>query len=462
MNQNSDLALKNFGYEQTLNRVMDLKALVFFGLAYLCPGAIFTTYGLVTTMTHGMLALTYVIATIAMMFTAFSYSHMVKAYPISGSVYSYVTRSINPYLGFLSGWSILMDYLLLPLLNFVAPAIFISAFIPAIPSWAIVLVLIILVTAINCRGIQITSIANTIMVIASLVFVIAVVLFSIKWILTGNGAATLLDDKAVFNPFEYNKPDVGISAILSGASILALSFLGFDAVTTVSEEAIEPEKNVGKAILIVCFGAGAAFILISYLMQLAWPDAWQHFSNVEAGANEYIARICGNVMLYINMAIIIVGASGAAVASQSSAARILFCMGRDGSLPKRFFAYVHPKYKTPLNNILLIAVISLSGLLMNISIATSLINFGALAGFAFVNLSVIAHYYIRKKCRSGINVIKYLIFPLIGAVICLVIWVNLAAIAKILGFTWLGIGFVWLMITTKFFKQLPPDLKLDE
>lgn len=462
MNEHNNSVLEDFGYEQELNRVMDLKALVFFGLAYLGPGAIFTTYGLVTCMTHGMLALTYVVATAAMLFTALSYSHMVKAYPISGSVYTYVTRSIHPYLGFLSGWAILMDYLLLPVLNFVAPGIFLSSIFPAVPPWVIALTMILLVTLINCRGIQITSLANTVIVIVSAAFVVAVVIFSIKWLLTGNGSATLFDLNAFINYPEFSKPEVGFSAILSGASILALSFLGFDSVTTVSEEAIEPEKNVGKAILIVCLGAGLAFILISYIFQLAWPEAWQQFSNAEAGASEYIFKICGSVLTYILVGIIVVGAGGCAIASQSSVARILYVMGRDGVLPKKFFGYIHPKYKTPVHNILLVAVISLSGLFMNIAKATSLINFGALAGFIFVNLSVIAHYYIRKKHRGGTEILKYLILPLMGAVICLLLWLNLDVFAKILGFSWFGIGFIWLTITTKFFRQLPPDLRLDE
>ena len=460
--EKTNTGIEQFGYEQTLSRVMDFKMLVFFGLAYLAPCTIFTTYGIVTGMTHGMLSLSYLVATIAMLFTALSYSHMVKAYPIAGSVYSYVTRTIHPHAGFLAGWIILMDYLLLPLINFVGAGIFINAILPFIPTWSVILSMLILVTVINCLGIRIASNVNTVLVIISMIFVLAIIFFSIKWILGGNGSGTLLDMNAFINLSELNKPDVGISAILGGASILALSFLGFDSVTTVAEEATEPEKNIGKAIITVCLGAGFMFVITSYIFQLAWPEGWCQFENVEAAANELISKVAGQFMQYVFIAIIIICAGASAIASQASAARILFGMGRDGALPKKFFAQINTKHKTPTNNILLIAALSLTGLFMNIEIATSIINFGALAGFTLVNITVIVHYFVRKKQRNGIAVIKYLILPIIGAIICGSLWLNLASYAKILGFIWLFVGLVWLAYSTKFFKILPPDMKLDE
>jgi putrescine importer len=156
-----------------------------------------------------------------------------------------------------------------------------------------------------------------------------------------------------------------------------------------------------------------------------------------------------------------VGCTASAIASQSSAARILFGMGRDGALPKKFFAYVHPKYKTPTCNILLIGVLSLIAIFLSLDIAVSLVNFGALAGCIMVNISVIAHYYVRGKQRSGQSILIHLILPILGAVVCFAIWLSLAADAKILGFIWLAVGIVYLAITTNFFRKLPADLKLE-
>ncbi|MCL1896378.1 MAG: APC family permease [Clostridiales bacterium] len=454
--------LESFGYKQSLKRVMPLGSLVLFGLAYMAPGTIFGTYGLVTEMTHGMLALTYIVATIAMVFTAFSYNQMVKAYPLAGSVYSYVQRSINPHAGFISGWAILMDYLLIPMLNYLIISIFMRPVFPDIPGWAWVVTVIIIVTIVNFLGIQVTAWANNVLVIAQFVFVIACLLFVFKWLSQGFGAATFFDFSAIYNSFEFQNNGMSWSLILTGASILALSFLGFDAVTTVAEEAIEPQKNVGRAILIICIGAGVYFTIVAYFFQLAWPTGWQEFADVETGSYELIEMVGGTIMGYLFVAITIVGCTASAIASQSSAARILFGMGRDGVLPKKFFGYVHPRFKTPSLNIFLIGGIGFVAIVLSLDVAISLVNFGALAGFGMVNISVIFHYYIRGKQRSGKSILIHLILPILGAVVCFTIWANLAADAKILGFIWLAVGVVYLAITTNFFRKLPVDLKLEE
>ena len=453
--------LENFGYEQSLKRVMPLSSIVLYGLAYMAPGTIFGTYGLVTGMTHGMLALTYALALLAMIFTALSYSNMVKAFPVAGSAYSYVQRSINPHVGFLAGWAILMDYLLIPMLNYIIAALFLGAVFPNVPSWIWILSMLLIVTVINFIGIQMTSWTNNALVVLQFVFIGALLIYIFKWLADGNGAATFFDWSAIFNAVEFKQDGMGLGMLLTGASILALSFLGFDAVTTIVEEAKDPEKNVGKAILIICIGAGGFFIVLAYFFQLAWPTAWKDFASPDTGAYEMIVMVAGSVMGYLFTAITVLGTLASALASQASASRILFGMGRDSVLPKKFFGFVHPKHQTPTNNILLIGAISLIALALNLGTAISLVNFGALAGFAMVNLSVVFHYYIRKKMRSFGQTIKYLIFPLIGAIVCAAIWLSLAPNAKILGFAWLGIGFVYLAITTNFFRKLPPDLKME-
>jgi amino acid transporter len=454
--------LERFGYEQSLKRVLPLSFLIFYGLAYLSPVTIFSTYGLVTNMTHGMVSLTYTVATLAMVFTAYSYSQMSKVYPMAGSAYTYTQRSLNPYIGFLSGWAILMDYLLLPMINYLLAAIFLTPYFPGVPSWVWVLGYIIVVTFINYNGITITAWANNALIIVQFIFILAFVLFLAKWISAGGGAGTFFDWNAFLNPVEFNKPEMGWGVILSGASILALSFLGFDAVTTVSEEAINPEKNVGIAIMVTCIGAGLMFIVVSYLMQLSWPTAWNEFQVVDSGAQELIVKVAGSVMGYLFTATYCIGCLACAMSSHSSAARILFGMGRDGALPKKFFGYVHPKHQTPTYNVLLVGAVSLSALFLSLAAACSLINFGALAGFTLVNISVIAHYFIRHKQRGGLGVIRYLIVPLIGAAVCFTIWLNLDVHSKILGFSWLAVGIIYLAATTGGFKKLPPEMKLSE
>lgn len=457
---NSD-QLGKYGYQQELKRVLPLSSLIYYGLAYLVPLTIFTTYGLVTNMTHGMLSLTYLVATIAMTFTAFSYANMVKAYPMAGSAYSYVHRSINPHIGFLSGWIILIDYLLLPMLNYLVAALFLTAALPGIPSWVWILTFIAFVTVSNYFGIQVTARVNSALIWIQMIFLVALMIFIVKYILTGGGAGTLYDWSAFYNAVELNKPEMGWSVIFTGASILALSFLGFDAVSTISEEAINPEVNVGKAIIITCVGAGIVFILVTYFLQLAWPTAWFDIKNVDTGAYDLINKVAGSFMGYLFTAAYVVGCLASATASQASASRILYGMGRDNILPKQFFAYLHPQYKTPTYSIFLIALLSLSALVFSLATAASLVNFGALLGFAMVNISVIAHYFVKNKKRSGIDILRYLIAPLCGAGICLLIWYNLDVHSKLLGFSWLAVGIIYLASTTKLFKKLPPEMTVE-
>ena len=458
----SEGIVEKFGYDQSLKRVMPLGSLVLFGLAYMAPGTIFGTYGIITEMTHGMLALTYIVATIAMFLTALSYNQMVKAYPLAGSVYSYVQRSINPHIGFMSGWAILMDYLLIPMLNYLIIALYMRPVFPDVPGWAWIVGAIVVVTVVNLLGIQVTAWANNVLVLVQFVFVIACVIFAIRWVLIGNGAAMLFDWSAIYNAVEFENNGMSFGLILTGASILALSFLGFDAVTTIAEEAIEPEKNVGKAILIICLGAGIYFTVVAFFFQQAWPTGWMEYEDPEIGSYELVYRIGGAFMGYLFVAVTIVGCTASAIASQSSAARILFGMGRDGVLPKKFFGHVNQRFKTPSYNILLIGAIALIAIVLSLEVAVSLVNFGALAGFIMVNLSVIFHYFIRGKKRSGKSILLHLILPILGAVVCFTIWLSLASDAKILGFIWLAVGVVYLAATTNFFRKLPAEMKLEE
>jgi amino acid transporter len=437
---------------------MGLGSLVFFGLAYLAPVTIFSTYGSVQESTHGMLSFTYLIATLGMALTALSYSHMSKAFPIAGSVYSYVQRSIHPHAGFLSGWAILMDYLLLPMINFLLAGIYLNAAFPEVPNWVFILGYIVVVTIINILGITVTSLANNILIIIQFVFVAFFVIIAIRFIAGGGGLGTLADTTAFVNPVELK--EIGMGTIMTGASILCLSFLGFDAVTTIAEEAKDPQKNVGRALIITCIAAGAIFILVSYVFQAAWPNGWTEFENPDSAAAELIVRIAGNVVGYFFTAVYCIGCLASAIASQASAARILYGMGRDSVLPKKFFAHLS-KRQTPTYNIFLIAVISLTAIFLELTHAISLINFGALAGFALVNISVIAWYFVRQRRRSGLDIIKYLIVPLAGAAVCIAIWISLSPDAKQLGFIWLACGVVYLAVTTNFFRKLPPDLKLE-
>lgn len=446
------------GSGSSLNRVLSLPSLVFYGLAFMVPLTFFTTYGLVTTLTHGMVSLTYVVTTFFMAFTAFSYTRMTKAYPVAGSVYTYVNKSMNPYLGFMSGWTILIGYIFLPMLNYVICAIYLSAAMPFVPTWVWIIIFTIVVTGVNYFGVKVTDIVDKTLVWVQLIFVVAFMLFVFKWLATGNGAATFVDPTAFLNMEEFSKPGMGIPILLSGASLLALGFLGFDAISTLSEEAINPEKNIPRAILITCIGAGIMFVIVTYFLQLAWPTAWIEMNDPDGGSYELIELVGGSAVAYIFTAAYVLGCMASSISGVASASRVLYGMGRDGILPKKFFGYLHPKYKTPTYSVFLIGGIGLLAIVFSLTTAASLLNFGALLGFTMVNLSVIAHYFARGHKRTGMDIVRYLIAPAFGAVFTFVLWINLDYMSKILGFIWLAIGFIYLAYSTKFFKKLPAEM----
>lgn len=449
--------LYTLGYEQSLKRVLNVRQLVWFGLSYLAPIGVFTQFGLLAGMTHGMMTLSYIVSTMVIMFTAFSYAKMVSVYPISGSAYSYVQRSVNPHIGFITGWTMLLDYTLLPMICILYLGLFMNNYCPAVPVWAWIIISVVIVCIINILGIEPTVTVNTWTVILQAGFALLFLFVVAKLIMEGGGAGTFFSGKAV-----YNAPEFHMDVFLRSVGILTIAFLGFDAVTTLAEEAIQPEKTVGRALILVCLLAGGFFVLESYFCQIAWPAGWQEIADPNTGFLEVSLQIHANYMQSLYFWIGNLASLTCAISVQAAIARILFGMGRDGALPKKFFAYVNPRFKTPVFNILLVSAISLLAIAFSDRLvdAVSLISFGALLGFTMVNIAVIFHFYLRGKRRSPSDTIQYLVFPLIGAGLCLYFLFNLASQTKMLGFTWLGLGVVYTAATTNFFRKLPPDLKL--
>ena len=249
---------------------------------------------------------------------------------------------------------------------------------------------------------------------------------------------------------------------MNGAAIMAIVFVGFDSVTTYSEETVQPEKNMPRAVLIICVGAAVEFFIAAYIMNCGWPDAVGNMQNPDTAITEYNVHIGISWMNTIFVAINTLACLGCCIAGQGATSRILLGMGRDGFIPKKFFGYIHPKFKTPSRNVLLSVAIGFTALIFQDSLtnAMSLVSFGAITGFIFTNISVIAAFWMRDKERSGVGLVKYLILPVIAAAACVYLWLSLAPMAKIVGFSWLTLGVVFLAIKTKGFKQLPPEMNL--
>jgi len=437
-----------------LKRSLTVFPLVLFGLAYMAPTTVFTGYGIVAEITKGMVPAAYIVALIGLLFTAHSYGQMVKAYPVAGSAYTYTQRALNPHIGFLTGWVILLDYLFLPMINALLIALYLNSYFPTVPFSVWLIVFLILITTVNVIGVKIATKMNLLLIGSQFLIIAIFIVLSIKGLLKGMGSGTLFMSSPFLNG------ETSLSLVLAGSSILCLSFLGFDSVTTFSEETINAKKVIPKAIFLIVLIGGGLFVTISYLIHLVYPN-FQSFKNPDSAALEIAVYVGGNLSQSIFLGGCIIGTLASGLSSQASVSRLLYAMGRDGVLPKQIFGYLHPKFRTPIYSIILVGIFSLSALFVDLATASSFINFGALVAFTFVNFSVISHYFIREKQRNGINILKYLIFPLMGAGFAIWLWASLDSRALLLGIGWLGLGFLVLISTTKMFSERPPELSVD-
>ena len=320
-----------------------MPALVLFGMVYMVPLTVFTTYGIVTQLTGGRLSVAYLVTLAAMVFTARSYARMAAAYPVAGSAYAYTQKSFGAPIGFLAGWSLLLDYLFLPMLNYLVIGIYMGAAIPAVPPWVFILVSIVVVTVLNIVGIVSVARANFLLLALQIVF-IAVFLVMAVVTISGSGSVNLMA------PFTGDGTVEGASPIFAGAAILCLSFLGFDAVSTLSEEAKDPTRSVPKAIMIATVASGLIFFGLSYVSQLVFPS--NNFEDVDAGSLDVMTTAGGQFLNTFFTAAYVAGCIGSALTSQASVARILFAMGRDGILPRqgvraRVGAVLHADVRDP-------------------------------------------------------------------------------------------------------------------
>lgn len=438
-----------------LERSLTLAPLVLFGISFMALGTVFSTYGIAAQLTQGMVPVAYILALVAMLFTALSYGKMAGAFPIAGSAYTYAQKAISPSVGFMVGWSILVDYLFIPMVNYLIFASFLHAALPSVPEYVWILLMIVLVTFINIRGIKLAANVNTLINACALLFIVTFCVLSIRHIATNQSIFHLFS----ITPF-FQQGTTGFTAIMAGASLLCFSFLGFDSVTTFAEEVKNPEKLLPRAVMIVTLVGGLVFIVVSYLAQLVYPD-YTSFADPDSAAFVIIQYVGGDLLASFFIVMIATGTFGSAMVSHASVGRLLYSMGRDGVLPKKLFAYLHPNWKTPIFNLLLVSAISLSALFMTLGTAASLINFGAFLAFSCVNISVIIHFFVRKKERTGWALFRNLLFPIIGTMMDLYLLVNLDSYSLILGIIWFCIGFVYLLVLTKGFKRKPPQMEID-
>lgn len=436
-----------------LQRTLSLGSVVLFGIAYMTPIIVLGTFGILAQSTAGMVPAAYLAALVAMFFTAMSYGRMAAAFPVAGSAYSYVRKAISPKLGFIAGWAVLLDYLFLPMAIWLIGAAYLASAFPSIPQWIWVLAFIGITSAINIIGLKLANGINALLMLVQFLVLIAFVALCVHYI-GGDASTPLWSVKPFFNG------DMQMPLIMSGAAIACYSFLGFDAVSTLTEETRDPRRTIPRAIMLITLIGGLIFVGVSYFVQIAHPSF--QFDSVDSAAYEIARNIGGDLFVSIFLIGLIVGQFASGLSAQASGSRLLFAMGRDGVLPKSFFGTLHARFGTPVNSILLCAVVALLALKLDVTTSTSFINFGAFLAFSLVNLSVIFHYWIGGEKKGLRELVLFLIFPFIGLLADIWLMVSLDHLAVYLGLSWLAIGVVYLAVLTGGFRRQPPEMDFQE
>ena len=388
-------------------------------------------FGVLSERGNGHAVTAILLAMVAMLFTAISYGRMAQVYPSAGSAFTYVSKEINPLLGFITGWSMTMDYMLNPMISIIWCSKAAMNFAPGVPYWSWVIFFFLLFTCLNLGGIKTTARINEGLAIAMGIVIAFFAIAAARYIFgfPHDGAAFFT------RPF-YDPATFKLGSVLGGTSLAVLTYIGFDGISTLSEEVENPKRNILLATGLTCLVIGLLSALEVYIAQLVWP-ASQPFTDVDTAFVEVAGRVAGPWFFVVMNLTLLVACIGSGMAAQLGAARLLFGMGRSNALPKSFFGALDPKHRIPRNNVIFVGCIALAGaFLVSYSLGVEMLNFGALIAFIGVNVASLLHYYLRSPEKK----LRNLLPPLFGAAICFVLWLNLSRPAFIAGILWVAAG----------------------
>jgi len=471
----------------TLKRSLTLSDLILYGIIVIQPVAPMSVFGVLSDRGRGHVVTTILIAMVAMLFTAFSYGRMARAYPSAGSAFTYVGQEINPALGYITGWSMVMDYMLNPMICIIWCSQQAHVFAPGVPYavWAVFFGAVF--TFLNIQGIKTSARVNTLLA-AGMGAVVAIFFVAAARYIFGNPR----DGAAFFTRPFYDPQMWNVKAVLGATSVAVLSYIGFDGISTLSEEAENPRRNILLATVLTCFVIGILSAVEVYAAQLIWP-ASQPFPNSDTAFTYVAGRAWGPLFAVVGFTLLVAN-FGSGMGAQIGAARLLYGMGRSSALPKSFFGVVDAKRHVPRNNVIFVGVIALVGaFVLSYGLGAEMLNFGALIAFMGVNLAAFYRYHVREgggnriiplviaglvialvlvpyqnflilgAAAFGLIVLALWTPPLAGFTICFFLWKNLSWKAWIVGGIWMIVGIAFGAWKTKGFKgtlinfDLPPD-----
>jgi amino acid transporter len=444
-----------------LRRALTLWDLILYGVIVIQPVAPMSIFGVLSNRGHGHVVTTILIAMVAMLFTAISYGRMARAYPSAGSAFTYVGQEINPALGYVTGWSMVMDYMLNPMICIIWISQQAHVFAPAVPYGAWAVFFAILITWLNVHGVKTSARVNSALA-AGMGIVIAIFFVAAARYIFGvphEGAAFFS------RPF-YDPSSWDTRAVFGATSVAVLTYIGFDGISTLSEEAENPRRNILLATVLTCLVIGVLSAFQVYAAQLIWPSS-EAFPNLDTAFTFVAGRAWAPLFAIVGFTLVVAN-FGSGLGAQLGAARLLYGMGRSSALPKSFFGAVDPKRHIPRNNVLFVGVLALAGAFVLPAIAgaatgyelgANLLNFGAFIAFMGVNAAAFVRYYLREPEKKMGNLLP----PILGFVICFFLWLSLSTKAQIFGAIWMAVGIAVGAWKTRGFRgnlidfELPPE-----
>ena len=435
---------------------------VIIGLAYIQPMTLLDTFGMVSRDSMQHVPTSYFVALLAVLLTSLSYGHMIRRYPSSGSAYTYAQKAIHPNVGFMVGWSSLLDYLLSPMVNILLAKIYLTSMFPEVNHWVWIVGLTALMVCVNLRGIRFVAHFNGLIVFFQLLVIAVFTCMVWRDLHAGRNALGAIAGHGgqgpwTLSPFWSAQAEIG--ALITGATILCFSFTGFDSLSSLAEETHDTRSTLPKAIFLTALISGLIFIVATYFLQLYFPgDPGQYFEAVDETQPEILYLVGGALFksVVLSFAIVTVMASG--IAAHAGVSRLMYVMGRDGVIHQRFFGHISPKSFTPSYNILLVGAVALTAGFLSLEYVVALISFGALTAFSFVNLSVLAEYMWRQGRwhRPG-DLLRYLVTPVLGFISVGAMWLEVEPSSLSSGLIWGCIGLAYLAIITSGFRRTPPQ-----
>jgi putrescine importer len=440
-----------------LKRVLSVWDLVYYGIILTSPIAAVPLFGSAQVLSHGHTVTTLLLGMVAMSVTAVSFGRMAAAYPAAGSVYSYLSRFLNPHVGFILGWAMFLEYLFQPIQNALYAVLAIHRMVPQIPFALLSLVIVAFITLMATGGIKFNARTNEVLLGFMLLVTAVFLVQAVRHIVFHQSFTALFSYRPIYNPATFD-----LRALAAGTSFAALVFIGFDGVSILAEEVKNPKRNVMLASVLVCIFTGLFSGLQVYLAQLVWPDHTTLLNQETAFMD--VARVVGGPILFtIYGVMLLVSSMACGLAGHVGASRLLYSMGRDDVIPKRIFGYLSPKSGNPIYNEWIVGLLAyIAVLTIPWQLAAEIVTFGALLAFSAVNLVALLHLWFTGDASGRRKFFIDAFVPGFGCVFCFVLLLGLQPWTKYAGMAWLAIGLIYAARRTRMFTLRPKLIDFSE